>query len=696
MKKIVLFVYMLIIAYISDAQENVYFRDDFNNNSNNWDLEDNRNANSEIENGHFVIKHKRKNSSWRFWKSIYLNVSKDFTIEAKMKQITGGLDNGYGLVWGSNGWGKSYSFVITSRGSFKVYGYKSEEYFEVQQWKKIGNIKPIGSYNNLKIVKKGDDLNFYVNDLRVLTAKFQPFFGSLTGFVLTRNMSVAIDYLEIKHPKVTINLVDNAITGKSKKNLGVAINTEYSEIAPVISPDGKTLYVARKNHPLNTVRSFYDIWVSHQTDEGVWSELQNVGKPLNNRGDNLVIAVTPDGNSILLEGTYMPDGSYKSDQGISISHRTASGQWGIPEEIVIENFYNNNEYESYSPSVDRQILIMSVERNDSYGIKDLYVSFLKDDNTYTEPMNLGTDINTYENEGTPFLAADNKTLYFYSYGHPGYGSADIFVTQRLDDTWKRWSTPRNLGPEINSSNWDTYYTIPASGEFAYLVSTEYSLGEEDIFQYRLTKSMKPEAVVLILGKVKDKKNDKPVAAQIVYEDLETGKTAGKATSNPVTGEYQIVLPYGRHYGLRADAKDYFSINENIDLRDKSEYAEIEKNLFLMPFEVGESVILNNVFFDRGKSDLKPASFNELKRVVSFMNANPTVKVEIGGHTEISHSDPKLSTDRAKAVRKYIVEQGISPERVIAVGYANQQPVTTEGGEHAQRKNRRVEFTILEK
>lgn len=696
MKKLAISTFILTLCYITSfSQTNVLLRDDFTNNHNEWNVTDDEYVSSKIKKGLYVLRNKSADYVWRFWKDIYLDQSEDFYIETKMKHTAGDENHAYGIIWGTYDWANGYNFVITSSGYFKIYSYKNEKGNDIQDWKVCKSIKPKGQYNVLAIKRKGSIMYFYVNGTKVHSCRFLPFHGTMSGFLVQQEMTVAVDYFLIKHPPVTINLIENAISDYPKENLGKKINSEYSEIAPIISPDGNTLYVARKDHPESNAPGKYDIWVSTRNKAKEWSELKKLGKPLNNNGDNLVISVTPDGNTLLLEGLYNFDGSYINDKGISISHKTKTG-WSVPKRVIIKNYYNRNEYESFCHSVDRKVLIMSVQRDDTYGLKDLYVSFLQGDGTYSVPKNMGKDINTYANEGTPFLAPDGKTLYFYSYGHPGYGSADIFVSKRLDDTWTSWSKPKNLGPQINTKDWETYYTVPASGDYAYLVSDDESLGYEDIYAIKLQDEAKPEPVVLVSGKVFDKKTNKPVQAEIVYEDLDKNTEVGRAVSDPNTGDYQVVLPYGTNYGLRADAENYFSVSENLNIKEEKEYIEIEKNLYLSPVKVGEVVVLNNIFFDRGKSELKKASYAELDRVVGFLKKNPSVKIEIGGHTEITHADPKLSQDRANGVKNYLVENGIDKSRVTAVGYANTKPVVQKIGEDAQRLNRRVEFKILEK
>lgn len=481
-----------------------------------------------------------------------------------------------------------------------------------------------------------------------------------------------------------------------KVNLGSGVNTKYSEHWPVISPDGRTLYFLREGDPDNLAESG-DIWFSTLMNDGAWSIARHMGKPLNTLDGGSVCSVTPDGNTLLLLGLYSQNGSINYD-GFSLSHKTKDG-WNFPQGVVIKNFYNLNNHWSGYLSNDGKKLFMGLQRTDSYGECDIYVSFLLSKNTWSEPINLGSVINTKEMDEDAFLAADNVTLYFESKGHGGFGGFDVFMSKRLDDTWKNWSAPLNLGFTINTKEDDQEYYITAKGDYAYFASSDNSFGELDIFRIKLPEKVKPKPVVLIYGRVLNAKTNEPIDAEIKYEILSSGVEAGIANSNPNDGSYKIILPYGKNYGYSAKANGYYSISENIDLEKLSEYKEIEKNLYLAPIEIGEIVRLNNVFFDFNKYELKPESFPELDRVVIFLTDYPTMEIELSGHTDnigTFEYNQKLSENRANAVAEYLFAKGIQRNRIIVVGYGETQPADTNESEEGRQKNRRVEFKILKK
>ncbi len=495
--------------------------------------------------------------------------------------------------------------------------------------------------------------------------------------------------------KAEVNIVKNLPKGLKRENLGKMINTQYTDYVPIISPDGKTLYFSRNGDPQNVGGQYssQDIWYSI-LEKGQWSEAKNIGSPLNTPSSNAVLSVTPDGNTLLLNNKYAKNG-YPSGMGYSLSYKTKDG-WSFPEDVKIRGFYNNNIYAEACLSGDAKIIIMAVERNETMGGRDLYISKLLPDNTWSTPLNMGPDINTSGDETTPFLAADGKTLYYSTDGFAGFGNKDVYVTRRLDDTWMKWSEPENLGSEINTVGFDAYFTIPASGEYAYCVSSENTLGREDIFRIKLPTSARPVPVVLISGKVLDEKTKKPVEAKIFYEVLPSGEEVGIARTNPTDGSYKISLPAGSVYGFRAEAKGFYPISDNLDTRKLTEYTELSKDLFLAPITIGQAIRLNNIFFETGKSELREESFPELKRAAVFMNTNPTYEIEVSGHTDNvgkSEDNQKLSELRAQSVFDYLISLGVQQKRLSKKGYGPSKPVTSNATESGKQKNRRVEFII---
>ncbi len=487
-----------------------------------------------------------------------------------------------------------------------------------------------------------------------------------------------------------------------KERLSDNVNTKYLESKPVITPDGLKLYFARKNTPSNMggKRDDQDIYISDMVGKE-WSFAHNVGMPLNDKLPNGICSVSPDGNTIMLINAYYDDGNV--EDGVSVSRKTASG-WSFPRKQDIEDYHNLSEYQDYFQSNSGKVLISAVQRNDSKGDQDLYVSFRTGENSWSKPINLGSVINTRKVEFAPFLASDNKTLYFASNGHRGFGESDIFYSRRLDDTWTKWSVPTNIGKSINSIGWDGYYTISAKGDYAYFISTagamnkvDFNPADEDIYRISLSKEAKPDPVVLITGRVINSKTKQPIEADIFYESFPLNEDDGLAVSDPINGNYKIVLPAGKKYGFRAEAKGYIAISQNEDFSMVSEYKEIKRDLILTPIEVGETIQLSNIFFEQSKAEMLPESKPELERLLQIMNDNPSLEIELGGHTDnrgSSSANLRLSESRAISIMGYLTDKGINKKRLKAKGYGGTKPIASNAGPESRKKNRRVEIKIL--
>jgi OmpA-OmpF porin, OOP family len=497
--------------------------------------------------------------------------------------------------------------------------------------------------------------------------------------------------------KALINLVKSSETVEAKVNLGEMVNSATDDLLPVISPNGKTLYFTRQSHPQNIAPvSNQDIWYSAINEKGEFSAAQNIGAPLNNSENSAATSITPDGQRMLVLNVYNPDGTM--EKGVSISHYNGTS-WGFPQKVIIDSFYNDNIYGEYILSNSGRFLIMTLERNDSEGSKDLYISFVKQDGTWTAPKRMGNLLNSAESETSPFLCADERTLYFSSKGRSGFGSNDMFVTHRLDDTWLNWSEPENLGSEINTPGWDAYFSLPANGEYAYYVSYSNSLGGADIFRQKLPTWAKPTPVALVSGQVLHAKTKVPMRAKITYKNLTNGLVLGEGYSDSLTGKFEIALPSGFKYAIVADKNEFYSVNETVDLTQLKAYKELTKNIYMVPIEVGETARLNNLFFDFNKAVLKPESFVELDQLVQLMNQRPMLEIQISGHTddvgELQYNID-LSLKRAKAVRDYLISKGIKAERITHKGFGESKPLAQGTSEESRQLNRRVEFLILKK
>lgn len=513
------------------------------------------------------------------------------------------------------------------------------------------------------------------------------------------------------------------------ENLGSAINSEYAELNPVMAPDGNTLFFGRKNHPANkygtqgseSVAGSQDIWYSERVGEA-WSTARRMPDVLNRDQYNTILSISPDGQTMLLKGSYV-NGTYET-RGFSIAKKQVGG-WSIPEKIDIPSYERMskglNEYAYLS--MDGKTLLLAFSEKKKSDRDDIYVSF-QQANAWTKPERLNDAINTEYSETTPFLAADGVTLYFSSDRPGGQGSQDIYMTKRLGQGWTSWRKPVNIGPPVNTPAYDAYYTLAAKGDYAYFLSSTET-GKKDIFRIamepepvvaavakeepiiqqdvksspRIASSETSASVVLLSGKILNATGVVPGGATVAYEDLKTGKIIGQATPDPGTGQYKLVLPYGINYGITAKADGFLPSSLHLDLSQmRGRYLELDdRDLTMVPIAKGSSMTVNNLFFELNQATLTPESEPELKRMVQVMQDNPSLRIEISGHTDNTGTDvinDRLSQARADAIQSYLMSAGIAQARIQSKGYGSKKPKVSNDTEEGRGQNRRVEFAIL--
>ena len=491
-----------------------------------------------------------------------------------------------------------------------------------------------------------------------------------------------------------INLSANLLKDSKKENLGKNINSPIQEIAPIISPDGKTLYFTREEQmPNSTNVKSQHIWYS-TLNNNRWEKAINIGPPLNNEEFNAVIAISNVGKTLYLLNKYRPNG--RMEYGISQSFYTKNG-WSFPKDIIVHDLYDTEKSMELAVSPQGNVMVFSIQRRDTEGDKDLYVSFQQKDGTWSEPKRMGDTINTADYEGTPFISADNKTMYFSSRGISGYGGSDLFLSKRLDDTWLNWSKPENLGPSINTSSWDAFFSISATGDYAYFSSNDDPTGMSDIFRIALTPEMKPDAVAIVSGSILEAQTNKPIKADIVADLKKNNEVFTKAEFDPETGEFRFILPLKEIYRITASLKGYFPATEEIDLSAESKFQNITKNLYLQPIKTGQQIRLGNAMFTQSSADVVPSSFSELDRIASTMKDFPAMEILLEGHTDNQGEtlkNLKLSEDRVLQVKKYLISKGIEDQRIKTKAWGPAKPIANNLTEQNRQKNRRVEFTIL--
>ena len=676
----------------AQAQLPVLINDDFTKNPNGWWTGSGDNYSMKIEEGKYVITTIEKDHGRSITISPYFDKQKDFSLEATFVQRSGSDNNGMGIIWSDNADGKYYEFMITTNGYYQIKSPVAAD--NANKWIAYEKINPIGEANVLKVEQRKSKWYYYINDKQVEVTDAFPIYSSNIGIINYTNMVLEIDNFTFRHD-VKINLPPTLAKGLIKENLGPQVNSAWDDLSPIISADARTILFGIENSPENTggKEDGEDIWITTSADGKTWTKKTNMGSPVNDASVNNLAAISADNNMLL----------FCKAEGFQVRKRTQDG-WSEPEFLNVK-FKNEATHMEGNLSADGKAIVFTSKLKQDLFYKeagderDIYVITQDNNGLWSDPINLGKQINTDGDEISPFLAADGRTLYFGTNAKPGYGGYDIFMTKRIGSGWTNWTEPVNLGSEINGAGFDAYYTIPASADYAYMVSNVNSYGKADLVRVKLPDMIKPEPVVMLLGRTLNAKTKNPVSAEILFEDLVADKEVGEAISDPKTGSYRITLPNGKNYGIRAVAKGFLSVNENLELMSITKYAEIEKDLFLVPIEVGETMQLNNVFFEQGKPILKSQSFPELDRLVQIMEENPFIKIELGGHTDnVGNKEAlmKLSQDRVLAVKTYLEKNGIKKDRVDGKGYGSTQPIAPNSSEADRQRNRRVEFKITKK
>jgi outer membrane protein OmpA-like peptidoglycan-associated protein len=691
----VLLAFMLLVTGSLHGQMIELIHDTFDDNRYGWSTGNWFDNSAIIQHGKFEITKQGPNGKL-FTLSRYLDPAQDFTLQASFIHSAIANNAGAGIVWGhfyANN--NDNYFLFTSDGYYKIQT-DDHQREDVGQWHKTTAINPVGKTNILKIEQKKGRQYFYINNQLLVDIKPLPWFDKNFGIITFANEKLLVDDFILKANQ-KINLPTNLAKGVVKKNLGQTINTSYSEVGPLISADGKTLFFGRKHHPGNIggVHDNQDIWYSTSSNQSEWTQAANLGSPINSIHTDNLTAISADQNTLVF---FVHDKATKK-QDFAYRTRTSIG-WSDLKHFGLK-IDNESEYQESCLSSDGQVFLFTAKMKQNvryrkeYDERDIYAC-IKKNGGWSVPINLGLIVNTPGDELSPFLAADGRTLYFASDGRPGYGNADIYMTKRIGNGWNNWTEPVNLGPEINTLNFDAYYTVPASGHFAYMATHHNSLGLSDIVQVKLPESIKPDPVVLISGRTLNAKTKEPISADIIFEDLKTRQAIGEALSSPKTGTYHIVLPYGKNYGFHAHTRGFLSVNENLELATAKAYAEVKRDLLLVPISVGETLPLNNLFFEKGKASLLPESYPELDRLVQILKDNGGIHIELAGHTDnIGRLEDllSLSQNRVTTVKEYLVKNGIAASRIEGRGYGPAHPIEKNDTEENRLKNRRVEFKI---
>lgn len=482
----------------------------------------------------------------------------------------------------------------------------------------------------------------------------------------------------------------------SPVNLGDSINTRFDEYINAVTADEELIYFTRKipRSEKNPELKGYeeDFFASRKADSVTWRLARNLGPPINTGGNEGALNISPDGQYLFFAGCERPDGLGSCDIYWS---RRIGDSWSEPENLgpVV-----NSSYWDSQPcfSSDGRTLYFASKRTGGKGSSDIWKSLLKADGSWSEPVNLGDSINTAFEEMAPFIHGDGQTLYFSSKGHPGMGGYDLFYSRMRPDS--TWGKAVNLGYPINTNADEMVLVVNSKGDKAYISSDKLGgKGRQDIYQFPLYNEARPVPSTYFKGIVFDHDTKKRLQARFELTNLEDGKLVARSVSDAVSGEFLLVLPVNKDYGLNVSRDGYLFYSDNFSLKGLHRIDKpFIKNIALRPLKVGESMVLRNIFFDTDKYTLKPESMTELQKLLDLLKKNPGLKVELGGHTDNAGTPAhnlELSKNRAKAVYDYLILNGIAANRLSYEGYGLTRPIDTNDTEQGRANNRRTEFRI---
>lgn len=482
-------------------------------------------------------------------------------------------------------------------------------------------------------------------------------------------------------------------------NMGEELNTEHEEYFPTVTANDKTILFTRRLPVDNTERQQEDFYIANKSGED-WQMARPL-KSVNTSFNEGAPSIAPDGEWLVFtacENVYEEYGGGRKGLGscdLFYSFREGNS-WSKPRNMG-PNINSRNWETQPSISADGRTLYFIRGKINERRVQnhDIYTSTLGDDGQWTKAVKLTEKINSPGNESSVMIHPDGRTLYFTSDGHIGMGGEDIYISRMQENG--EWGTPLNLGYPINTFNNENSLVVNATGEVAMLSSDrEGGFGGMDLYQFNLYEAARPTYVTYMEGNVFDAKTKASVSARFELIDLKTGKIAIESYSNPVDGKFLVSLPAGHEYALNVSHPDYMFYSEHFELTGGDITDPFLVDVALDQIEKGSSIVLENIFFDTDKYELKSASNVEIDKLYSFLKRNAEVNVEIIGHTDNQGSaahNKTLSLNRAQAVANALVAKGIEATRITSSGMGSEKPIASNDTEDGRAKNRRTELLI---
>lgn len=546
------------------------------------------------------------------------------------------------------------------------------------------------------------DVHFYLGDLQMRESQYAAAKVNFEALVSkgTRNKAL------LERAELYIRSCDFAITAIQNpvpfnpQNLGLGVNSEFDEYYPCITADDQTLLFTRLVRD-NRVRGGKqeDFYVS-QLDQGLWGPATPVAE-INTAFNEGAPTLSADGQMLVFTACELLGGDWGPYQGYGSCDlfyaRKSGDQWGNAINLQPLNSYDWESQPSFSADGRTLYFVRGKRTAQGIGRQDIYFSVLQADGNWSKPERVPGLVNTPFEEESVLIHPDGESLYFSSNGHPGMGGLDIFVSRKQPDG--SWGEPINLGYPINTGADENSILVNASGEVAYFASNrEGGLGGLDLYSFELPEHAKPKAVSFVKGEVFDAVSLRRLEARFELIDLETSKVVAENYSNPVNGEFLVVLPPGKDYALNVARAGYLFYSANFSLKGVKAGEPYLLEVPLEKLKEGSRVVLNNVFFATDSYVLEDASRAELNKLIELLVNNPGLNLEIGGHTDSVGSDADnllLSERRASAVVDYLVANGVVNNRLTAKGYGETQPVADNATEAGRALNRRTEMKVTQ-
>ncbi len=608
----------------------------------------------------------------------------DFIMEADLVANCTGLECRWGLFWGGDRHGRQqHRLWIRADGSFSVESATAEGIKVIQPWTRHRLLRSSGTNNTLRIEKKGWRIFLSINEKPFGELSAPTLKGKYHGLIFQGPGNVELSAVRWWCPPEAVHLAGGRFELARRLRQDSTVNDpELDETAPRLSPDLHSLYFTR-NHPHKPETG--QLWVSHVQGDSMWA----LPKPVFSAalpGRTEVMEVTPAHLRLVRMPADGPAGLAVSDWADSL--------WQFPRQLPWMNMPPVRGSLGAFESEDGSLMLISAQLPGGYGGQDLYLLNRQPDGTWSAPRNLGPELNTFDDEFAPWLDPDGITLYFTSGGHPGYGGWDLFRSQRLTQTWTKWTPPANLGPRVNSAQ-DEGWWYPDREGHAYFSVRDSAGGDFDLMGLYLPADPRTMPVANVRVQIRQRETGEAMTGQVVIRSI-TGESWVREWNVTNAGE-SFLVPLGEGYQIYASVPGYFSVTDTLDLRAVKRYRDMDKGLDVLPVEVGATIRLDRVYFERATDVLLPESHAELDRLLALLQGIPSLGIEIQGHTDDIGDAlvlQQLSERRASRVKGYLTERGIEESRMVANGFGSTRPVADNRNPATRPLNRRVEFVIL--